>query len=491
MNQYILAHDLGTTGNKATLFDEKGKLVASYVSPYAMHVFNQNWAEQDPACWWDAVCLSSEKVLATIDRKKVAAVSFSGQMMACLCVDEQGKPLYNSLIYCDQRSTKQEKEFIDALGFEKIYTITGHRPSSSYSLTKLMWIRENLPEVYKKTHKVLQAKDYVNFLLTGKFYTDHNDASGTNAFDIATNRWSDEILNGVGIPKSLFPEAVPSTTCIGSVHRKASQATGIPEGTPVIIGAGDGGCSSLGAGSVSLGKPYCYLGSSSWVSMASENPIAGIEIWAHPVEGLLQPCSTMQTGGGSLSWFAKTFLHATDDKAFESMNTLAAASKPGANGLYFLPYLLGERAPWWNTQAQGAFVGMNINTNFSDYCRALFEGVAMNLDLSLRVMLEEVPDREVNLIGGGALNVYFRKILSDVYGCDMLIPQFLTEATSMGAALLGGVGCSLYKDFSMIERMNPTLETIQPDMGVHALYQKKVERFAALYKSLEPWFPAE
>ena len=492
MNQYILAHDLGTTGNKATLFDEKGKLVASYVSPYAMHVFNQNWAEQDPAFWWDAVCLSSEKVLATIDRKKVAAVSFSGQMMACLCVDEQGKPLYNSLIYCDQRSTKQEKEFIDALGFEKIYTITGHRPSSSYSLTKLMWIRENLPEVYKKTHKVLQAKDYVSFLLTGKFYTDYNDASGTNAFDLETLSWSDEILNGVGIPKSLFPEAVPSTTCIGSVHRKASQATGIPEGTPVIIGSGDGGCASLGAGSVSFGKPYCYMGSSSWVSIASERPLIDEKMlaftWAHPVEGLYQPCATMQTAGGSLSWFAKTFLNSSDGKTMDRVNVLAEASQPGANGLYYLPYLMGERSPWWNTQAQGAFVGMNVNTNFNDFCRALLEGVAMNLNLCITGMLAEVPDRQVNFIGGGALNVYLRKILSDVFGCDIMIPQFLTEATSMGAALLGGVGCSLYEDFSIIEQMNPTKEIIQPDMKVHALYQKKVERFAALYKSLEPWF---
>ncbi len=495
MNRYILAHDLGTSGNKATLFDQQGNLVASNVAPYDMHVFNQNWAEQDPSIWWDAVCISSQKVLANIDRKQVASVAFSGQMMGCLCVDEQGKPLYNSLLYCDQRSTKQEKEFVDALGFEKIYQITGHRPSSSYSLTKLMWIRENLPEVYDKTYKVLQAKDYVNFLLTGKFYTDYNDASGTNAFDLHTFTWSDEILSAVGIPKSLFPEAVPSTTCIGSVQRKASMETGIPEGTPVIVGAGDGGCASLGAGSVSFGKPYCYMGSSSWVSIASKQPLPDKEMisftWAHPVTGLYQPCATMQTAGGSLSWFAKTFLNATDGKTIDMINTLAEASQPGANGLYYLPYLLGERSPWWNAKAKGAFVGMSINTDFSDYCRALLEGVAMNLDICLSAMLAEVPDRQVRFIGGGALNVSLRKILSDVFGCDILIPKFLTEATSMGAALLGGVGCSLYQDFSIIEQMNPIQKTYTADMRVNELYQKKIDRFATLYKSLEPWFADE
>jgi xylulokinase len=492
MEKYILAHDLGTSGNKATLFNEKGKLIASNVTPYQMQIFNSNWAEQDPSIWWDAVCQSSKKVLAEIDRTKVASVVFSGQMMGCLCVDDMGKPLHKALLYCDQRSTEEEKIFVEALGFSRIYEITGHRPSASYTLTKLMWIRKNLSDVYNKTFKVLQAKDYMNFLLTGKYYTDYNDASGTNAFDLEKLAWSEEILNAVGIPVSLFPDAVSSSECIGSVHRKASLETGIPEGTPVIVGAGDGGCASLGAGSVSFGKPYCYMGSSSWVSIASSKPLIDKEMisftWAHPVAGLYQPCATMQTAGGSFSWFAKTFLNSSEGKVLDRINLLAEASIPGAHGLTFLPYLMGERSPWWNPKAKGAFVGMDQTTNFNDYCRALMEGVSMNLDICLSVMLSEVPDRQVRFIGGGALNVFLRKVLADVFGCQISIPQFLTEATSMGAALLGGVGCGLYPGFDMIELMNPTKEIIEPDMKAHAIYQEKVEDFKSLYKTLEPWF---
>jgi xylulokinase len=492
MKRYVLAHDLGTSGNKATLFDEHGALVESRVTPYSMEVFNSNWAEQDPSIWWNAVCSSSREVLSTINPKDVAVVSFSGQMMGCLPVDKEGKPLHNALLYCDQRSTSEEQEFIQVLGFDQIYQITGHRPSASYSLTKLLWIKKHRPEVYEKTYKVLQAKDYMNFLLTGEYATDYNDASGTNAFDLASLNWSDVILDAMGVPSSLFPKAFPSSTKIGEVHRRASEETGIPEGTAVIVGAGDGGCASLGAGSVSFGKPYIYMGSSSWVSIASKKPLDDPEkvgfTWAHPVAGLYQPCATMQTAGGSLSWFAKTYLGNDKGKTLDTVNNLAQGSSPGANGLVFLPYLLGERSPWWNTKAKGAFVGMDVSTTFQDHCRALLEGVAMNQKLNFAAMLNEIPDRRVMFIGGGGLNTFLRQVLADVFGCEIVVPQFLTEATSMGAALLGGVGSGLYEDFSMIESMNPIKEIVQPNKENIAFYEELTGRFADLYRSLEPWF---
>lgn len=492
MKRYILAHDLGTSGNKATLFDEMGALVTSRVTPYQMHVFNSNWAEQDPQIWWKAVCSSSREVLATIDPKQVTAVAFSGQMMGCLAVDQEGKALHNALLYCDQRSTEQERQFIEKLGFDRIYAITGHRPSSSYSLTKLLWLKEHRPKVYEKTFKVLQAKDYMNFLLTGEYATDYNDASGTNAFDLSTLDWSDEILSGMGIPKNLFPRAYPSSTKIGAVHRKASEQTGIPEGTPVIVGAGDGGCASLGAGSVAFGKPYLYMGSSSWVSIASKMPLSGPDkigfTWAHPVAGLYQPCATMQTAGGSLSWFAQTYLGKSDGKTLDIVNETAQTSERGSHGLFFLPYLLGERSPWWSTKAKGAFVGLDLNTTFADHCRAVLEGIAMNQKLNFAEMLSMTDDRQVMFIGGGALNKYLRQIMADVLGCEIAIPKFLTEATSMGAALLGGVGSGLYEDFSLIETMNPIQQIIAPNRENLQYYEELTQRFAQLYRSLEPWF---
>ncbi len=493
MKQYILAHDVGTSGNKATLFDESGAMTASTSASYGTNYFNGNWAEQAPDDWWKAVCETSRKVLEGIDSAQLAAVSFSGQMMGCLCVNAEGIPLHNSLIYCDQRSTPQESSLIEACGgMEPIYRITGHRPSASYSLTKLMWIRDNEPETFAKTHKVLQAKDYINFKLTGIFATDYNDASGTNAFDLHTSSWSKDILEAAGISEALFPEAVPSTTIIGKVTAEASRLTGIPEGTPVVIGSGDGGCATLGAGSVSPGKPYCYMGSSSWVSITSEKPIIDEQMrsftWAHPIEGLFQPCATMQTAGSSISWFSNLISGAAGADELEKLNELAEQAPPGSNGALFLPYLLGERSPWWNPLAKAEFIGLHVNTTKADITRAVIEGIAMNLGISLQIMLQETQERSVMFIGGGALGKTLRQIFADVFGCEITIPALLTEATSMGAALLGGVGTGVYTDFSIVEQMNPVVSTITHDQRHTELYAELSVLLMEAYRAVEPLF---
>jgi len=492
MAKYVLAHDLGTSGNKATLFDENGRLVASAVSSYAMEVFNGNWAEQDPAVWWNAVCESSRSVLEKIDRKELAAVAFSAQMMGCLVVDRNGRPLHKALLYCDQRSEKQIARLVARTGFETMYRITGHRPSASYSLSKLLWIRDNLPDVFEKTAKMLQAKDYMNFLLTGTMVTDYNDASGTNAFDLHTFTWSDEIIGKAGISRSLFPDAVPSSRVIGTVTPWAGAQTGIPAGVTVVAGSGDGGCASVGAGSVAEYRPYCYLGSSSWVSIASKTILDDPDMigftWAHPVNGLYQPCATMQTAGSSISWFAETFLGRSDGKTLDTVNHMAAQSPAGANGVTFLPYLLGERSPWWDTNARGVFLGMSLNTGFNDFCRALFEGIAMNLYLNFRPMQKLATEKYLRLIGGGALNTLLVQTIADVFGCELLIPEFLTEATSMGAAALAGIGAGVYGGFDIVESMNPGSRKISPDMKNHELYCKKIESFKKAYTDLKGWF---
>lgn len=492
MKKYVLAHDLGTSGNKATLFDENGTMVRSAVSAYKTSVFHTNWAEQDPADWWSAVCRSSQEVLSQIATSQLATVAFSGQMMACLCVDATGTPLHKAMIYCDQRSGDQEQELIGKLGMDTIYAITGHRPSSSYTLTKLMWIRKHHPEVYARTYKVLQAKDYMNFRLTGVYATDFNDASGTNAFDLTALKWSETILKSVAVPQALFPDAFPSITTIGTVHRSASLETGIPEGTPVVAGSGDGGCATLGAGSVTIGKPYCYMGSSSWVSVTSAAPLFDASMrsftWAHPIEGLYQPCATMQTAGSSFSWFSTVFKGSAEELNLEGINHAAAESVPGAHGVVFLPYLLGERSPWWDSHAKACFVGMNMNTAWSDICRAVIEGIALNLNFSLEVMLRQITDRTISFIGGGAQGAIWRRIFADVFGCQVRIPRLLTEATSMGAALLGGVGVGLYPDFSLVESMNPTSLMVDPDLSLQGLYQKKSSHLRKAYLNLADLF---
>ncbi len=493
MKRYVLAHDIGTSGDKATLFDEKGCLIASASASYGTKYFNGNWAEQSPEDWWLAVCKSSRKVLTYIDTSLLAAVSFSGQMMGCLCVDAHGMPLHDALIYSDQRSTEQARQLIEVGGgLDRVYHITGHRPSSSYTLTKLMWIRDHLPEVYGRTHKVLHAKDYINFKLTGGFFTDYSDASGTNAFDLCTSRWSQELLDAVGISPGLFPDVVSSTTVVGKVHADAAHLTGIPEGTPVVIGAGDGGCATIGAGSVSPGKPYCYMGSSSWVSITSEEPMFDEQMhsftWAHPIAGLYQPCATMQTAGSAMSWLSGLLQCGSGNADLDKINDMARSVQPGANGVLFLPYLLGERSPWWNPKAKAEFIGMHVNTTREDIARAVIEGIAMNLSLSLQPMLQQTQDSTVMFIGGGAMGTGLRQIFADVFGCDIAIPTLLTEATSMGAALLGGVGAGVYADFSLVEQMNPLSTIVKHDPLHKELYTERTQLLRETYQTVEPLF---
>ncbi|MDC7225917.1 MAG: xylulokinase [Spirochaetales bacterium] len=492
MKRYILAHDLGTSGNKATLFDDSGKMISSCTEGYDTYYSDGKMAEQNPEDWWQSVCISSRKVLSGINTDELAVVSFSGQMMACLCVDKKGRALKNALIYSDQRSEAQAATLIEKNGFENIFRITGHRPSSSYSLTKLMWIRDNAQEVFKDTFKMLQAKDYMNLKLTGQFVTDYNDASGTNAFDLKELDWSTGIIESAGIDPALFPKTVSSDSIIGTVTTEASAATGIPEGTPVAAGAGDGGCATVGAGSYDIGQAYCYMGSSSWVSITSDRVLADDEMktftWAHPIKGLYQPCGTMQTAGSSLNWFSKLMQGNTEAESLEELNELADASIPGAGGLFFLPYLLGERSPWWDSDARGCFIGLDLSSEKKDMTRAVIEGIAMNLNESLRIMKAGSNFKSIKFIGGGANGRVLRQIFADIFGLTIEIPRLLSEATSMGAAVIGGVGAGVYPGFEIVEKMNPVIESIQPDPELGDFYKDHSDIFVELYHDLKSSF---
>jgi len=241
MSKYILAHDLGTSGNKATLFSLDGELGASVLYEYDVSYPHDGWVEQDPEDFWKAVCLSGKQLLekAKVTPADVAGVSFSGQMMGCLLVDNEGKHLRPIIIWADTRAGKQAEEMEKKLGMEYIYRTTGHRCSASYSAAKLLWIRDNESDIFKRGYKMLHAKDYIIHRLTGNFVTDYSDASGTNLFDLNKRDWDERILKELGIPRSMLPDARPSAEKAGGITAKAAAETGLLEGTPVIIGGGD------------------------------------------------------------------------------------------------------------------------------------------------------------------------------------------------------------------------------------------------------------
>lgn len=496
MSKYILAHDLGTTGNKATIYNLKGVLCASETINYPTYYPKSSYVEQDPKDWYKAICESTKRLLkvSKISKEDIACICFSGQMMGCLLVDEKGKPLRNMITWADTRSRKQEQLMIEKLGMEYVYKVTGHRISASYSAAKLLWIRDNEPEVYKLAHKMLQAKDYIVYCLTGNYVTDYSDAGGTNLFDIENKVWSKDIVQKLDIDMSLLPDVRPSTDIVGHVTQKAAMDCSLLTGTPVVIGGGDGTCACVGAGVVDIGSAYNVLGTSSWISSASIKPVFEKDMktfnWVHLDEKLYTPCGSMQAAGFSYNWFMDTFyktlceITGDIDNIHDIIAEDVMQSKPGANGLLYMPYLLGERSPIWNLDARGAFIGLSAMTTKKDMARAVLEGVGYNLKVILEALDPDNKIESITMIGGGAQGKVWLQILADIWGRQLLIPTYLEEATSMGAAVCGGVGIGVFMDFSVMKSFNTIKETVEPNKDNEQIYSKMYAAFNNAYDGL-------
>jgi xylulokinase len=497
MSKFLLAHDLGTSGNKAVLYTPEGRLVASRTCPYPTRFFNGNWAEQEPADWWKAICGSTRELLETAkaSASDVAVVALSGQMMGSTPVDREGNALRPSILYCDQRATKEARELLSKIDQQSFYAIAGHRASASYALEKLMWIRDNQPAVYARTYKTLCAKDYINCRLTGRMATDYSDATGTNAFDLNTFRWSEKIIGLAGVDGEKFPEPLESTAILGTVTSQAARETGLREGTPVAAGGGDGSCAGVGVGCVKPGTAYNYLGSSSWIGLTVEKPIVDEQMrtmnWAHCVPGYLHPSGTMQTAGASHNWLKNTLCQAEVEQGarsgvnpYDLIDAAVARVPAGSNGVLFLPYMLGERTPWWNPNARGAFIGLNLATKREDMLRAVLEGITMNLGIIVNIFRRHVPIDAITAIGGGARSEVWRQMMADVYGCPVQSLNFLEEATSMGAAVIGGVAVGLFDGFDVIHRFVHVDHTAVPNAAQREVYCKRMPVFEKAYRSL-------
>lgn len=496
MEKYILAHDLGTSGNKATLYDLEGKLVKSTVYSYDLITGENNIAEQRADDWWRAVCETTKALLDGIGSASVAVVSFSGQMMGCLCVDDKGEPLRNALIWADMRSVKQEDAIRQSIDEPEFYQTTGHRISSSYSLTKLMWIKENEPSVYKNTYKTLNAKDYIIYKLTGRFVTEPSDASSTCLMDLNTRKWSDRIIDISGLDKNKLPEIISSVDVAGTVTKEASVLCGLAAGTPVVCGGGDGCCAAVGTGVVKEGVANCCLGTSSWISLATKAPLFDEAMttfnFAHIVPGYIMPCGTMQTGGGALSWAVNCMFEGSEwskDKIYRLVNEEVSKSPVGAGNLLFLPYLIGERSPRWNDKAKGTFVGLTLNHHRGDMLRSVMEGVGYNLDMILNAFRKSGSHIDhLILIGGGARNKIWQQILADIYNVPVLVPDYLEEATSMGAAITAGVGIGAFDGFNAVNKFIKIQEENKPDVSKNKKYTEMKKLFDEAYHSLQDVF---
>ena len=447
----VLAHDLGTSGDKAVLVGVDEGIVGSTFIPYATHQLAATWAEQDPEEWWTTVCRATRELLRShhLSQSDVAVVAFSGQMMGCLPVDKRGRPLRNAIIWADQRAVAEAREFVERVGLARIYYITGHRVGPAYSCPKMVWLRRHEPEVFRNTYKFLQAKDFIVHRLTEMWATDYSDACGTGLFDLVRKEWAESLVEAAGLDLRMLPRAVPSTTVVGEVTSSAAEVTGLAPGTPVVIGGGDGVCATAGAGVVGEGTAHLYLGSSAWLAAASRDPLLDPAMrtvtWVHIDPDWYSPNGTMHNAGSSLEWVRGLFRV----RDYAVLEAEAEACGAGADGLVFLPYLLGERSPYWNPSARGTFVGLTPTHGRPHLFRAVLEGVAFNL----RAILEALEGQglsvaRLRVVGGGAQSRAWRRILADVLGRPLELLAHPLEATAIGAAMAGAVGVGLVSDLA-------------------------------------------
>ena len=491
----IISHDLGTTGDKATLVDATGRVVAAVTAHYDTDFGPRGKAEQDPHSWWLAVCSATRDLLGSVPGAagKVEGVSFSGQMMGAVLLDGSGEPIRPAIIWADTRSTNQTDQLLARVGMDIGYRITGHRLNPTYSLTKVMWVRDNEPEVFARARHVVLAKDFIVHRLTGAIVTDPSDASSTNAYDQAAATWSDELIAAADLELALFPEVVPSTTVVGTVTPAAAEATGLTSGTPVVLGGGDGPMAALGVGVVDAASgAYTYLGSSSWVSLAADAPLHDPEMrtmtFNHVIPNRYVPTATMQAGGASLQW-VMDLLAPDDDTRYERLLSSASAVQASADGLYFLPHLLGERSPYWNPHARAVFAGLARHHGPAHVARAVVEGVAFNLYTGLRSFMDNGPTIDsVDAIGGAANSSDLLAIFADIWGLPVHRRNLVDEATALGAAVVGGVGVGLFEGFDVAQQMSERTEEHQPTSAAHDRYSGEYEIFLDAYRRLEPWF---
>lgn len=501
MSKYILTHDIGTSGNKATLYDIGGQLAAFSLGSYPTYYPASRFVEQKPDDWWEAVCNTSRDILlkSGINPKDIACVTFSGQMMGCVPVGANGEVLRDAIIWADSRAEVQEKFLRNRMDSWDFYRITGHRPAAFYSLAKLLWIKDNQPHIFQSTYKMLNPKDYIIHKMTGSFVTDYSDASGTNLFDLEKKNWSLDIIAAAGISSGLLPELLPSTAIVGGITKEAAIATGLPEGTSVIVGGGDGSCAAIGAGAVREGDVYAAIGSSSWISNVSRAPVYDPEQktfnWVSLDKDFYNPCGTMQAAGYSVSWLKDNICDnetiealASGKDVYSLIGEKVSATAPGANGLVFLPYLLGERAPRWNSRARGGFLGLTMTHTKEDMMRAVLEGVGYNLKIIMDLISQREKVHDIIAIGGGAKSGEWLQIFADIWEVPIRVPIYLEEATSMGAAICAGVGLGVFENFEKAREFNNITKTIYPQAKNAPVYREMRELFERLYVALEPCF---
>ena len=494
--EYLIGIDLGTSGTKTVLFDRLGKVIASATVEYPMYQERNGWAEQDPLDWWHASCETLQSVIQQggVDPRDIKGLGISGQMHGLVMLDKQGRVLRRSIIWCDQRTARQCEEITQRVGKERLIQITANPALTGFTASKILWVRENEPELYAQCAHILLPKDYVRYMLTGEFATEVSDASGMQLLDVPHRCWSQEVLEKLDIDPALLAKVYESPEITGAITPEAAALTGLAAGTPVGGGAGANAAAAVGTGVVADGKAFTTIGTSGVVFAHTDNisidPQGRVHTFCCAVPGAWHVMGVTQGAGLSLKWFRDNFCQAEKDTAagmgvdpYVLMDQEAEQSPIGCNRLLYLPYLMGERTPHLDPDCRGVFFGLSAIHTKRDLLRAVMEGVTYSQRDSVEILRGMgVELREMLACGGGGTSPLWRQRLADTYNGPVKTVKS-KEGPALGVAILAGVGVGLYPSVqeacqAMIQ-LNPAQEPIPENVPQY-------EAFYQVYKSLYP-----
>lgn len=481
--------DLGTSASKFLLVDEVGRVLNTVTKEYPLSFPRPGWSEQDPAHWWQACLAGVPELLAGFDAKQVAGIGVGGQMHGLVALDAAGNVLRPAILWNDGRTAAQVDYLNETVGNDKLSAWTGNIAFAGFTAPKLLWMRQNEPDLFARIAKILLPKDYLVYQLTGVHATDYSDASGTLLLDVAHKRWSSEMLDLCGVTEAQMPTLFDSWQPVGTLTAAAAAALGLPTDVVVCAGAGDNAAAAIGTGTVGEGRCNISLGTSGTVFISSEqfrvDPHNALHAFAH-ADGGFHLMGCMLSAASCNKWWMEDILH---DGDYAAAQEAIVPEKLGRSHVFYLPYLMGERSPINDTNARAVFLGMTMDTTRADMTQAMLEGVAFALRDSVEIARSLGLDiSRSTLCGGGSRSPLWRTILANVLGIPLDLPA-TEQGPGYGAALLALVACGRYRNVAEVSRAMLHIQaTVQPDPELTALYDARYAEFKQIYPACRPLF---
>ena len=499
---YLIGIDIGTTGTKTILVDERGNQLASALEEYPLYTPHPKWAEQEPEDWWKATVNTVREVMekSEINKADIKGIGLSGQMHGLVIMDKKHQVLTPSILWCDVRTSGQCEYIRETVGTEILTQSTCNPVLEGFTAPKIIWVRDNEPEIYEQTANILLPKDYVRFRLTGEISMEVSDAAGTLLFDIKQREWSQVVLDKLDIRPGLLPSTYESIDVCGQITPNVAEITGLLAGTPVVGGGADNACSAVGNGIVKEGRVSASLGTSGVVLAHSDqvrvDPDLRLHSFCHSVPNKCYIMGVMLSAGGAYRWFRDTVAQrelseakANGTDPYDLLGAQAATAPVGSEGLIFLPYLTGERTPHADANAKANFFGLTLRHQRSHLVRSVMEGVTYGMRDSLELIrgLGTTVD-QIYATGGGSRSALWRQMQADIYQAEIVTIN-IEEGPAFGAAILAGVGTGIYSSVEsatdQIVKITSRTDTISDHVEIYEQYYRI---YQDLYPVLKPKF---